>query len=286
MNTNRLLTILIVVFMILNGVLYMMLTQEDANIYSLSEESYNQLTDILEQNDIIMYAPLPKNYPRAKIVILAPVNNEDAISNVMFSSDPLPLAISGDSQIHQTANEKLTFDHGKENGLIYYAATNPVYKPSDYSTAAYRAVSDKFVLDITLNNEAFEWSDTREGEGFKVYYYNERFQEELLFCNEVLVKIEDRLGITEARTIRYEPYAFEETEYALHSVDEVLYRFMFYIRDRTDVSLRITAVDIGYYLGPDDTNDLVSLSIEPYYRIKLGSGKSYYVNAYTNEVVE
>lgn len=286
MNTNRLLNIMIVVFMILNGVLYMMLTQEDASIYSLSAEGYNQLTDILEKNDIILYATLPKNYPRAKIVILAPVNNEDAISDVMLSSDSLPLEISGDTQIHKTANEKLTFDHGKENGLIYYAATNPVYKPSDYSSAAYREVSDQFVLDITLNNEAFEWSNTREGDDFKVYYYNERFQGELLFCNEVIVKIEDRLGITEARTIRYEPYAFEEIEYALHSVDEVLYRFMFYIRDRTDVGLRITSVDIGYYLGPDDTNDLVSLSIEPYYRIKLGSGKSYYVNAYTNEVVE
>lgn len=286
MNMNRLVSILIVVFLILNGVLYMRLNQENANIYSLSAESYTQLTEILEQNDIILYAPLPKNYPRAKLVILSPLNKEDDINDVMLTGESMPLSISGDNQIHQTENEKLTYDHGEDKGMIYYASSNPTYKPKDYSLASYRAVADQFVLDITLNNEAFEWSDTREGEGFKVYYYNERFQQELLFCNEVLVKIEDRVGITEARTIRYVPYAFEEAEYALHSVDEALYRFMFYIRERSDVSLRITSVDIGYFLGPDDTNDLVSLSLEPHYRIKLGSGKVYYVNAYTNDIVE
>lgn len=286
MNMNRVVSILIVVFLIINGVLYFMVSQENANAYSLSAESYNQLIDILEQNDIVLYAPLPNNYPRAKLVILSPVNKEDDINRAMLTAEPMPLAISGDNQIHQTANEKLTYDHGEDKGMIYYAANKPSYVPKDYSLAAYRAVADQFVLDITLNNSDFEWSDTREGQGFKVYYYNERFQQELLFCNEVLVKIEDRVGITEARTIRYVPYAFEEEEYALHSVDEALYRFMFYIRDRSDENLRITSVDIGYFLGPDDTNDLVSLSLEPHYRIKLGSGQVYYVNAYTNDIVE
>ncbi len=289
MNMQRMLNVLILIFLTINLALYFYIDNQQAGKYTLSSERESQLHDVLEVNGIGLYATLPENYPRPRLIVFPPVDDtESKLLDRMFGDEARESTYTEELHTHETVSGRLRFDQGADEGRIYYGAKKVKYIPSVYNKASYDALVSGFVGDLTLDNEGFVLTDSRDSgeEGSIIYYFNEMFKNELLFCNEVVVKLKKEVGITEARTIRYVPYAFEEQADALVAVDEVIYNLMIDLIEEAGSFLSITDVDIGYFLGPDDRNDLSSLAIEPYYRIKLGTGEAYYINAYTNEIVQ
>jgi len=287
MNVQRMLNVFILIFILINLSLYWYIDSVEEDKYYLSREREDLLSEVLHKNNIDLYVELPQFYPRARVIIFEPEDKEQALLESMFEGEARQPYYTDESHIQETVSGRLTFDRSNEVGMIFYKANEVKYKPLVNDTASKRSTVDAFVSDFTLDIGNFIETDTRtDSEGLTtIYYYNELLEDELLFCNEVLVKLETGVGITEARTIRYKPYEFEETVYPLYPVDEVIYNLLPSMIDGHQTYKRITDIDIGYYLGTEDRNDLVNLAIEPHYRIKLGSGETHYVNAYTNEIV-
>lgn len=296
MNVQKMLNIFILLFVLINAVLYYVNDQQSSGAFQLTQSRQQQLIQILRDNDIEVETTqlLDTVYsPKRRLIIRGEVFNssEKDIRARLMSEDLDDLSdpkYSDNDHIHENVDGtiRLTFHQGDEKGRIYYRATEPTYVPEDYTTASYDQLVNQFVQDVTLDNEGFELTDKRMrmDEDFQIYYFNERYENELLFCNEVVVKLEEQVGITEAKAIRYEPFAFEGDVTDLYPLDEVLYRLMFHIKEVNDKPVRISSIEIGYDFGPDGRNDLISMTVEPYYRVKLTSGDVYYVNAFTNEI--
>lgn len=285
MNMGRVINIFILIFIILNLGLFYVNYKNTENAYDLSDERSAQLSRVLASNQMSYYGFLPKHYPRARLVVLEPENQEGALVEAMFGNEEHETDYSK-AHVHTFGNEELTFSQGTEKGLIFYGASEPEYVPTKYDKVGKAQAVSTFVNDISLGNDQFELVDTRDSKDFDVYYFNERFEEELMFCNEVVVKLTDKLGITEARMVRFVPLMFEETTREIYPVDEVLYKFIYYIREMSEEPVGISSVDIGYDLGPDNAGGWRSQILDPYYKIKLASGTTYSINAYTNEIVE
>lgn len=290
MDVRKMMNLFIVLFLLLNGLLYYINQQNNQEEYVLTGERFDQLAAIYEKNGFSVN-PMPEvDYrPRAKLIIRGADGGryENDLRKTMLHGEWTTPQL-GDSHIHQTidGNETLTFDMGDDIGRIYYQALKPHYVPQTYTENAYNMLVGRFIGDMTLGNNAFEKTGERRRDDAIYYYYNERYKDELLFCNEVVVKLVAEQGITEATSIRYEPYGFETELRGLKPMDEVLYNFMYHMLDKGEGPIVVTHVTIGYHLGSDDRNDLISLAIEPHYQIKLSNGQDYYINAYTNTIVE
>lgn len=293
MNSKKLITILIFFFLIINIALFRYDSYKDKKNHTLSNERIEQLRQILDKNNILIYDYIPDFYPKSRLIITRPEDFELELVEDFFDKEDRSTDYENDIHRHSDNENKedetkhVTFEQGDGKGNIYYGTSRPTYKASEYDSRSSRLkIAEEFMKTFTLDKGVFELTDERmaEKKAFYLYYFNERFEGELLFCNEVVIKVEES-GITEARTIRYIPYEFEKEKQKIYPIDEVLYKFMIFVKEEDLGHIRITDIDLGYDLGQDSRGKDTYTYVEPYYRIKIGSGQTYYINAYTNTLL-
>ncbi|VDN48052.1 conserved protein of unknown function [Petrocella atlantisensis] len=283
MNMQKMLNGFIMIFLIINLGLFLFIYQRDVSRHTLSGERIDQLERILEKNDIYLLDHLPDFHPKSKLRVSMPVDIEKELVEVFFQNEEVRFTISANAHTHETAVERLTFDQVNEKGRVFYGSNEPTFVPKNLLGHEKLKSANDFVDKMTLGKGKYELTDQRDGDVFSIYYYNERFLGELIFSNETVVRMEEK-GITEARAIRYVPQGFVGNPLELFPADEALYKFMSYIRAFEDTTLTITDFDLGYAIGQSPLENVIWMEIEPYYRIKLSTGQTYFINAYTNEI--
>jgi len=283
MNMQKMLNGFIMIFLIINVGLFLFIHQREVTRYTLSNERIDQLESILEKNNIYLLDYLPDFYPKSKLRVSMPVDIEKELVEGFFRNEEARFIITANAHTHETDEERLTFDQVNEKGRIFYGSSAPTFVPNNLLGHEKLKTAYDFVKEMTLGKGKYELTDQRDGDDFSIYYYNERFLGELIFSNETVVRIEDQ-GITEARAIRYVPQGFVGSPFELFPADEALYKFMSYIRAFEDTTITITDFDLGYAIGQSTLENVVWMEIEPYYRIKLSTGQTYFINAYTNEI--
>lgn len=295
MNLQKMLNVFILIFIILNIGLFSYNTYNDSVKYTLSNARVDLLRETLANKGVLLYSIYPtKYYPMSKLVIREPEHNESELISKLFGEE----SVSGLSdEEHRYGNgtngqeETLILKVKKKErkGLVIYNNMAPDIITSNIrNPLEVQQLVDPFVETITLGNGKFELVDERSNEVNAMFEYNERFEDQLLFCNEVIVRVSELdggFGITEATSIRYTPLYFSEEQYQIYPADEVLYKFLMYVEEEGLSDIRITNVEIGYLLGPDGLRNLKSDEIDPYYRIRTGDGQEFYVNAFTNELL-
>jgi len=293
MNSQKMMTVLIIFFLIINIGLFQYGVYQDKIKYTLSQERTNQVRIILEKNNILIYDHLPDFYPKQPLIVAKPDNLELELVDLFFGNSDRRIEYLETSRRYtdgydqEKETKHLTFVQGAEKGRIYYGSAQPIYQQKTYGDrTSMLIIAEQFLEDFTLNLGEYQLTDERNGEkkSFYLYFFNEIFRDTLLFCNEVIVKVEPS-GVTEARGIRYVPLDFEGEAKRIYPIDEVLYKFMLFVKKEELGDVRITDIDIGYDLGQDIESQETYMVIEPYYRIKVGSGETYYINAYTNIMI-
>lgn len=298
MHIQKMLNVLIVIFLIMNIGLFFYTQQRNEVRYTLSEARRTQATDVLALNGVDIYAHLPDFYPRPKLLVTTSNTNHTTIEKELigqfFNGQPEFQPSDGvdrysDSHTQETETLSLKFRKNEQKGLIIYESSEPTYTITNYNNEIERLDTARdFVKDFTLSKGNYEMTDQRDGEDknglFSQFVFNERYDGEIIFSNETKVRIEES-GITQATSIRYEPYGYTDEIYDIVPPDEAIYKFMLYVMDEELKEVRITSVEIGYLLGPD-VLEAISVEIEPYYRIRIGSGQTYYINAYSNEILD
>ena len=283
MNMQKMLNGFIMIFLIINIGLFIFIYQREVSRYTLSDERISQLENILDKNDIYLLDHLPDSYPKSKLRVSMPVDTEKELVEGFFKDEEARFIISSSAHTHETSKERLTFDQVNEKGRVFYGSSEPTFVPENLSDHEKLKIAADFVDEMTLGKGKYALTDQRDGDDFSIYYFNEQFLGELIFSNETIVRIEEK-GITEARAIRYVPQGLVGDAFEIFPADEALYKFMSYIRAFEDTTITITDLDLGYAIGQSTLENVIWMDIEPYYRIKLSTGQTYFINAYTNEI--
>lgn len=297
MHLQKMLNFMIAIFLIINIGLYFYNGYNDSVKYTLSSSRTDMLSEVVADNGVLLYSHYPKEYyPMPKLVIREPAHNEGQLVGTFFGESSVRIFSEEENRYSNGIAEQeetliIKIKKNDQSGLVYYNNKEPELTISSIrNSIEMQEMVKPFVSTITLKQGEFELVDERmdKNEQDARLEYNERFEDALLFCNEVIIRISEvngAYGITEATSIRYEPLYFTEEKYQIYPADEVLYKFLLYIEEEGLEDVRITKVEIGYLLGPDGLRDLKSDEIEPYYRIRTGDGQEFYINAYTNELL-
>lgn len=293
MQIQKMLNVLILIFLLINIGVFFYLRYEDQSTYTMDQERIEQVRSVLEEEGILIYTTIIDNYhPMPRLAINEPEDMTNDAVMLFFDSEPSWKFLEDEEKRYEEVGEDgnitavLKINQRSERGRITYTDTMPEYVSEDFNSIIdNQVIAKKFVKDITMEQGDYVMIEKKENKDKAFYFFsfNEKFEGALLFCNEVRLKLEKN-GISEAVAIRYVPAYFTEESTDIYPADEVLYKFAVYVETQQIKDVRITAMDIGYHLGPDGLYDLKTTEIGPYYRIKIASGQTFYINAYTNEM--
>lgn len=289
MQIQKMLNVLILIFLVINVGLFFYLRQAEESEYTLTNARIEQVKNILEDRGIILSTDIPTAfYPMARLIIEQPEHLEKELETRFFGDEASVRYSDGENRVTGPSDNGgiLKFLTGDEDGRIIYINETPVYTVGDFgSIIELRNTANGFVKDLTLDSGDYEITDERlnEEKSFYFFYFNESYEDALLFCNEVRLKMEEK-GITEATSIRYIPRFFDEEAMEIYPADHMLYEFMGYLGDEGMTDVEIRDIDLGYHLGPDGLGNQLTAEIEPYYRVRIGTGQTFYINAYTNDI--
>ncbi len=279
MNSKKILNILILIFLLMNIMLFMMnyfLYKDDGQ---LSTERKARLVEILSTKNIELDTELPTVNKMKTLALAKPLDREIELVDKVFSDKLRSSTYSDGEHRHSDGNETLIFNKMVDKGRFFYSANSPVYR---VNRANPKDVVDEFVDDFSVGDEDYTILEEKDLNGQKIYILNEVYEGCNIFCNEIVISINGD-GISEARAIRYTPSKFSEQSRDLVPIDEVLYNFMY--KNKFEEKVKITDISIGYYVNLDLLGIEKSFVVDPHYLISMDNGAKYYINAYTGKII-
>lgn len=284
MNWNRVLNVLILIFLLLNVVLFVLKQKTDVEKYTLSSEREQQLRDILTtEKNIAVYDYLPAFYPKSRLELQTPQVDQEKIKEMFFEGDVKISMTENNAEKYYDGQQEIYFYKGDNKGVVFYKGTNKNYVPKNSSENAIIETAKKFANDIFLGKAKMVLTHTHTVDGEYIFLFNEQYRKQTLFCNYVTIRI-DKNGVKEAQALRYKPLDFLTSSLNIVAVDEALYNLMFSLNNSNNELLKITDIDLGYDLDIDDNVNAVIFEAIPYYRVKMVNGEDYFINAYTNKI--
>ncbi len=283
MNWNKISTIFIIIFLIINLVIYGISTWVEKEKYSLSQVRIDQLRNILEENDYAIYDHLPDFYPMTVLNFETPQRNKGAIVQGIFGDAQVTTSFAADYEKYKADGQSLYFYKGKEKGLVEYNVSTPVFTLDRFEQSKIEALGEEFAKAMMPDVEHLELTYIKAYEDYYVLEYNEIYKGQTLFCSYVNLKI-SREGVTMAQSMRYIPKGYEGKDMEIVPIDEVLYNFMGSVKPAENEFYSIKKIDLGYHLALEPMEGETTIEGVPYYRLKLDDESVYYINALTNEV--
>lgn len=286
MNWSKTLSMLIILFIILNIGLWRIYEYENQKQYTVSQENEQRIKKILLDNNIIMYEILPDYYPMQKLSVEYISVEQEKIVQSIFGK-VIPVSINDESSnSYELGSEKITFKMKEEKGKILYENPKGRDKVKDFTDKALiESKAKNFAEDLTSGMSDLQLIRYLEiKDDYYVMEFCETFQDNILFSSYVKIKY-TKEGITQAEAFRYRPIGMIGEKRNIYPPDEVLYNFMQVILEESEYEpIFIKGIDIGYNLGLESEGDEITATAIPYYRILLDTGETYYINAYKNEI--
>lgn len=286
MNFGRVLNIFIIIFLIANIVLYGVFEYNNRRQYTITKEQEIQLNEILAEKNIYIYCLLPKYEPRKKMLVKHEEVAKDELVKEFFDKSYM-YKLQSYQEIFQKGQERIIVYKGGKEGVITYTHNLledvPDYLNKDHVEKFGKQLMNK--LTMKKGNMKLTSSQPDDNNNFYNMEYNDTMKNEIIFSSYVRIKISNN-GYVTADSYRYEPIKFQGEKKRIVSVDEVLYKFMYNMRQKDNNELiKIMGIDIGYHVDEDDIVGKDILEAEPCYRISLGSGEVHFINAYNNKEV-
>ncbi|WP_058486937.1 hypothetical protein [Defluviitalea phaphyphila] len=289
MNWAKLKNILIFIFIILNIILGYMNYKKKVEAFTLKAEQEANIKKLLYDSNIIIYTLLPQKYPPMRKLILQPKyiddDEERNILKVIFE-DTENIRISTETTeeneektIYYKDNKKIEFLTGR----IFYEADLTSEDILVYNKEQSKKLADKFLDDLGYNLSKLEY-DFREENGSYIYYYYEKYGDNIIYNSYIEFVIKPQ-GIEKVNIYKMEPVRYTGLSRSIYAPDEILFGFKNQIEStqKPDEIVVIKKIDIGYLIEDNMWNK--EGEGVPYYRIILGDGRYFYINAYTNEIL-
>lgn len=288
MDWNRILNTMIIIFAAINIAIFSYTVVTNDDDYAISHEKKQQLNEILYANGIIVSGEYPDYPPMEAISVTVPNFDRGTILQRIFDGmdyeqiqDMTQERIIYESYRYE--DQVLIFYEGNHGGLIDYYGPSPLYKPVEMDVDGVLAISKTFAEDLI--------GDAVPLELVQIYYdaennlyevlYNEYQEEGLMLCNYVSMVVSEA-GVVSAKASVYNRHESMGSKKPLFPVDEVMYMWMDSVEMSGALLSRIERIEIGYHIGVDELNKDATIEAVPNYRIIMGDGRIYEIEAYTN----
>lgn len=282
MNWTKVKKILILILIFINIILAIFIYYNRRNLYTLSSLETSNIKSILFKNGINVYDFFPQFYPMNRLTVKNSKINIEIIKKYFNNEEKLVLNTEGDTYTNKDGNEYIKID---TEGKMIYENNNGLFAPTRLSLYEVENSAEKFKDKFVSKQFDFVHALTKKIDD-KHYdvIYNEQYQSKGVFINYLKVSVYED-GVRGAEMHRYEPVQFEGDKRYIYPPNEILLNFMRYVRKQIkEETIFITKLDIGYNIS-DRTNDF-RITMIPYYRIILGNGQVFYINAYKNEIMQ
>jgi len=297
MNWNKVINILILLFALINITLFTYKISYENNRYSLPDERAMLVKKALDAKGILLYEFVPEYYPKRQIELEAPTLDKERIKKEILGNK---VTITLDKTLGEkisNENESLTFYTGEREGYVFYKSENSSYVSKDLTISNIENIAIEFAADlygedvemeVTYRKEIEEDLDNGVSKGYRLEL-NERYKDDIILQTFIKLYITEE-GIKEALAVRFKPVDYIGSNKNIYPFDEVMYSLMFYLEDELeeqvvgDNSVVIKDIEVGYYLLDIDRRKYL-YNLDPHYRIIFESGETYYINAYTNDII-
>lgn len=288
MNWNKVLTIFILLFLVINVGVFGYRELRKQRSYTLPGSRIRQLENVMKQKGVTMYAYLPDFYPKAKLELKNSEWKKEEILKTIFAEQEYRSEISYQGALADTyLNEEqtLSFYTGDYTGTLYYKGKNPRYVPDSLTLLAMESKAVLFAKDLVGKNQEFEVTHRQIVDDGYLLEVNGLFRKEHIFSSYFQIRINAE-GIQEAIGRFYQPLDFTGQPEEIYAFDEVMYYFMNKMEEKGKSQIIIKDVDVGYWILDTNAKQLAIESI-PVYRIILdGDDSIYYIDAYKNEFLD
>ncbi|NDL66422.1 hypothetical protein [Anaerotalea alkaliphila] len=287
MNWNRVLNVFIAVFLLLNLGIFGFRYMESRKSHSLSPEREAQLKAVLqERKGIMIYDHLPDFYPKSRLELQPPVldqGQKEKIRNHLVGGQARFSIAPGNGERYAGEEGDVVFSSGTDAGRILFQGRPSAYAVQGTGREGMAKAAQQFAGDLYPGKVGMVLTQQRMEGDTVVFLFNERYKGELLFCNQVEVRI-DGSGRWEVEAIRYPPLEFRPPAWEVVPVDEALYQFMLHLEPREGDLVKITDIDLGYDLDPGTGSGAVVLEAMPYYRIRTADHGEHRIHGFTNKL--
>ncbi|WP_341876185.1 two-component system regulatory protein YycI [Defluviitalea saccharophila] len=289
MNWAKVKNILIIIFLILNGILGYMNYQKRVAAYTLTKEQETTIKKLLYENNIMVYTLLPGKYPPMRKLLLTPKSMDGEEQTKFFKTifeDHENIAVStitseqGEKQtVYSRGNEKVGFS----TGHIFYRADLSSEKDIIFTKEQSKKAADAFLEKLGYTLSKLQWHFKEENGSYKFTYY-ETYNGELVYNSYVDFLITSK-GIEKVDIYKMKPVKYTELSRSIYAPDEILFGFMNQMKKSQGFKeiLVIQNIDLGYFIESEYPWRKEGEGI-PYYRITLADGRNFYINAYTNQM--
>lgn len=288
MNWNKLLTIVIIIFAIMNIGVFIYNRSSHEQEYELTQERRIQLNQVLKDHNVTIYNFYPSYEPMGTYLLDIPAFDRVAILNRLFDGkyestrEIIEQRIIYDTYSNQ--GEAVTFYENNYSGIIHYEGPSALYKPEVFDEAGVVALGHEFSDDLIGEVVALKLSSVTydETEGAYRLLFNEDNSHVHMFCNYVALII-GKNGVIRADASIYPGVEAINNEIELYPIDVVLYHWLEEYETISDATI-INRIDLGYHLGQEELAKDTSIEAVPHYRIMTSEGQVFEINAYTNEL--
>ena len=284
MNWNKILSVFIVIFLVINLGLYGVRSIRDQRSYTLSNNRTRQLETMMKQKGVTMYDYLPEFYPKAILELKSAEWKKEEILAKIFGGQDYRSEITYQAALadsYQNDRQQLAFYTGDHSGTLYYKGENERYVPDSSALSALEAKALLFVRDLVGDGKQFQVTNRQVKGSEYLLDINGVFRGQIIFSSQFQVQIGEK-GISEAIGHFYEPLEFDGAAQEIYAFDEVMYYFMNKMEEKGKKNIIIKDADIGYWILDSDTRQL-TIEATPVYRLILEDGSIYYIDAYQNE---
>jgi len=296
MNMQRVKNVVILMLAALNLVLGGLIIDR-SNRYTLSEKQRTAIHSILSQNYIGLYTTLPTDFAPRKMLSIRPYVFDEAEMQAYFfpqegdvprrEEDPNGRLVGLIGETAELYLEMGRLTYLDAEGFLPRGYTDMPQTSGDVQKMV-DALVEEFAtaqMKFTLDNQAAYAAD-----GYVVYEYRGTYRGQILYSSFIKCKVTEA-GITELRCSFGIPEGYTGEARDIYSCDEALLSLLGELKSiygsmESEV-IRISRIDMVYYLEESPQNNLSTLRAVPYYRIYIRTAPEspFLINAYNNNVL-
>ena len=273
MNWKTIRVGILVILVVVNLALFWLNRLEQDQLYAATDDQLQQVIALYEENEVDLDVLIHReSYPRARVILGDASLLDRSLVEVLLGTEYQTTYM--DAQQTRYAKEGETILLDPTHHRIEY--TSEQLRWPLWEEGTLRSLADTQVSACVGDLEYVCIQESMEEE-YAEFLYCQHWNEEYLFMNQILVRIEAE-GTAQIIMEYYEPMGYEETEREIRPIDEMLYAVLRVILEerQDDEAIVVTEIRSGY--------DLKGQEAVYCLEFVLNHGeKTIRMNAYTNE---
>jgi len=283
---------LIILFLGINILLGWANYRKVTSAYVLKESQVQDITNVLEQNNIFIDSPMPKKYkPLPKITVfpfqIDSNTREDYVRKFLGTLDDVKVSIKASDnregnpqRIYSKGGEEVIF----EGERIYYhnKALRGDANLDDLNFDEAKKLANKCLIQLGYSPKKMHLQLGSNSDNLRLNYFD-KYKGIPIFDSYIGITISPG-GISEVEIHKVELGEAAGGKKEIYPIDQIFFYLIKLIS--ADEPVYIEDITIGYGLENPKGAHLIAEKALPFYQITLKGGETYHINAYSSGIRE